>query len=103
VSFVVAVVALGVCAFLDAAVALALVSLFALVTASGGVAWQVRDNRAQARRELSYSYYARWNSAEMLRCRVVFGQLVNLKGTNVEQRWRAASSGSECSTRSKGR
>jgi hypothetical protein len=92
--FALAVIALGVCAFLDAAVALALVSLFALVTASVGVAWQVRDNRAQARRELSYSYYERWNSAEMLSCRVVFGQLVNLKGTNVEHRWDAWSNGS---------
>jgi hypothetical protein len=86
---------LAVCAFLDAAIALALVSLFALVTAFCGVAWQLADSRAQARRELSYSYYERWNSAEMLSCRVAFGELVSLKGTTAEDRWQAWTHGSE--------
>jgi hypothetical protein len=94
VSFALIVIALGVSAFLDAALALALISLFALVTAFFGVVWQVRDNRAHARRELSYSYYERWNSSHMLACRVVFGQLLDLHETTVEDRWREWSEGS---------
>lgn len=87
--FVAVVIALAICAFFDAQLATALVTLFALVTAFIGVAWQVRDNRAHTRRELSYSYYERWSSAEMLTCRATAGELIGLRDSSEDQRWRS--------------
>jgi hypothetical protein len=80
-------VGLVVTAFVDALTATALTTLTALVMALVGVAWQVSAARQHAQKALSYNYFERWSSPEMLARREILGDHLAVGGRTADERW----------------
>jgi hypothetical protein len=79
----VALIGIGVIAFVDASVATALAAVLAL----GGAAGQLDHNRKTARLTLTYAYQARWHNPEMIQVRLEAAGLLKLDGTDAAARW----------------
>jgi hypothetical protein len=80
-------VGLVVTAFVDPPTATALTTLTALVMAFVGVGWQIHVARQHARKALSYRYFERWSSPEMLHSREILGDHLNAHGKTADERW----------------